>query len=205
MSTAAISASGSGERRVREQRLLSLVRRCGERDESALAELYDETSQFVYGVALTVLRNPMDAEEITCDVFNQVWRAANSYSSGRGNVTSWLIIMARSRAIDRIRARVSKSKHELPFDKDNSFESVGVWQGPSPEQDATQSQQRRRIQRAMESLPAEQRKAIELAFFGGLTHQELAERLGEPLGTVKTRIRAGMTRLREALGSEVLH
>lgn len=205
MSTPAISASGSAERRIREQRLLSLVRRCGERDESALAELYDETGQFVYGIALTVLRDPMDAEEITCDVFNQVWRAAQSYSSERGNVTSWLIIMARSRSIDRIRARAAKLKRELPLEMDGSPESVTVWQGPSPEQDATQSQQRQRIRKAMESLPAEQRRAIELAFFGGLTHQELAERLGEPLGTVKTRVRAGMSKLRELLGSEVLH
>lgn len=195
MSTGA-SVSSSGGRYARDLALAALIQRCSARDESALAQIYDETSQYVYGIALHLLRNAADAEEVTLDVYNQVWRSASTYSKDRGSVTSWLVMLARSRSLDRLRSRANRSKREDPL---GDGQTMVVWAGDTPEQSAAQRQQRERIERALGVLSREHRQVLELAFFGGYTHTELAEHLGEPLGTVKTRIRAGMMKLREAL------
>ena len=197
------SVSSDGGRQSRDIALLALLGRCAAQDESALASLYDQTSSCVYGVALNLLRNAADAEEVTMDVYTQIWRSAGSYSSDRGSVSSWLVMLARSRAIDKVRSRGSRLKHEEPLEPGWSGEwasTVADGAAVNPEQSAVARQQRERIQRALSKLNDEQRKALELAFFGGYTHSELAERLGEPLGTVKTRIRMGMKKLREELG-----
>ncbi len=178
-----------------KQRLEDLVGACARGDQDALAALYDQTSSLVYGVALRMLGIPADAEEITIDVYNQVWRSAAGFSTTRGSVTTWLAVLARSRSIDRIRARKTRQQQEEPISEHTDFSSRGM----DPETATASGQRSHRVRAAMSGLPAEHRRAVELAFFSGLSHSELAERLGLPLGTVKTRIRWSMMKLRESL------
>lgn len=172
-----------------------LVRGCAQADQSSLAELYDQSSPLVYGVALRILASVEDAEEVTIDVYNQVWRSAANFQNTRGSVTAWLVMLARSRAIDRIRSRATRARMEEPIFEQTELRS----EGSNPEQSTEAGQRQRRIRSAMASLPEEQRRVVELAFFGGLSHSELADHLSLPLGTVKTRIRSSMMKLRELL------
>lgn len=172
-----------------------LIRRCAHGDQKALADLYDNASSLVYGLALRMLSNRADADEITLDVFSQVWKSAAGFESSRGSVASWLVMLTRSRAIDRLRARSLREGREAPLTPDWALSS-GVG---NPELETESSRIRQRIRRAMETLAPENRRAIELAFFSGMSHSELATHLGLPLGTVKTRIRSSMMKLRESL------
>ncbi len=164
-------------------------------NENSLAILYDSTHRTIYGLALRVLANSEDAEEVTLDVYNQVWRSAKTFEPGRGTVMAWLLTLARTRALDKLRARASRQKNVdrsgVPFDMPSAT--------ATPEEQSASSQQRAIVKSALQKLPVEQRQALELAFFHGLSHAELAERLGEPLGTVKTRIRLGMMKLKDHL------
>lgn len=173
-----------------------LVERCAAGDQAALAELYDESSRLVYTVALRILRDAADAEEVALDVYMQVWRTAAGYSDERGSVGTWLVMLARTRAIDRLRARDSRTRLEDPLLPDLEFAAAT----PSPEQEAQGRSDRARVVSAIRSLPPAQRQAVELAIFSGFTHSELALRLNQPLGTVKTRVRQGMMKLRASLG-----
>jgi RNA polymerase sigma-70 factor (ECF subfamily) len=164
-------------------------------DQLALAALYDESSQLVYSVALRLLGDVADAEEVTMDVYTQVWRNAAAYDDSRGSVAGWLITLARSRAIDRVRSRRGRLQNETALPETFDLPS----QGTSPERQSEETQRRQRVIAALETLPAEQREVLRLAFFGGLTHSELAARLQQPLGTIKTRLRAGMMKLRGQL------
>jgi RNA polymerase sigma-70 factor (ECF subfamily) len=165
-------------------------------EQQSLARLYDQSNRLVYGIALRILGDPADAEEVTLDVYTQVWRTARDYTPDRGAPSSWLIMLARSRALDRLRSRGRRTGRETTLDTAGEPESGGHL----PDEAAFLSQASMRVRSAMAGLAPEQREAIELSFFSGLTHSELAARLGQPLGTVKTRIRSGMTRLREAMG-----
>jgi RNA polymerase sigma-70 factor, ECF subfamily len=169
---------------------------CAQGDQAALASLYDQSSALVYSIALRMLADSGDAEEVTLDVYHQVWRAAGTYDSSRGSVTSWLVTLARSRAIDRLRSRAVRARSEEALGKHADVPSFAA----GPDEATLAGQRRKRILAAMAALSADQREAIELAFFSGLTHTELADRLRQPLGTVKTRIRLGMMKLREQLG-----
>ncbi len=173
------------------------IQRAAGGDQQGLADLYDHSSRLVYSVALRIAGSPADAEEITLDVYSQVWKLAKDYTPERGSASSWLVMMARSRALDKVRSRVSRAKYETPLE--TVFDAASP--GESAEDSALMSESRRRIRQAMQELNADQRQAIELSFFEGLTHSELAEKLGQPLGTVKTRIRLGMMKLRSALGA----
>ena len=133
--------------------------------------------------------------KVTLDVYTQVWRTAKDYTDRRGSVCAWLLTMARSRAIDHVRSRASRTRREEPFQELTQFRSTE----PGPDREIEMSQRRRRVMSALDTLPPEQREAIELAFFSGLTHAELAVRLKQPLGTVKTRVRQGMMKIRELL------
>lgn len=170
-------------------------------DQAALAALYDETSPLVFGVVHRILMNQADSEEVTLDVYTQIWRSAADYTSQRGTATSWILMLARSRALDRFRSRQRRAGQETVLDELAPLKATGE----QPDDLAAMGQQRRLMRSALETLNPEQRQAIELSFFSGLSHSELAERLGEPLGTVKTRIRLGMTKLRQYLtaGKEV--
>jgi RNA polymerase sigma-70 factor, ECF subfamily len=144
------------------------------------------------------LSDHADADEVTLDVFTQVCRNASVFDATRGTVTAWLVTMARSRAIDKLRAVASRVKKQESID--DGFELVEKRE--TPEQTTLLNQQRRNVQAALAFLPVEQRSAINLAYFEDLSHQEISDRLRLPLGTVKTRIRLGMLRLRGHLGSE---
>lgn len=175
------------------------MRRIRNRDAESLARLYDETSRFLYGLSLQILRDPADAEEVILDVYQHVWNHAHLYDESRGNVWNWLAVVTRHRAIDRLRQANSRRAREAPIDPEKERKAAD----PVPQEDLILKEERAIVRRAMDSLKPDQRQAIELAFFGGLTHVEVAERLGAPLGTIKTRIRAGLRRLREAMAPAV--
>jgi RNA polymerase sigma-70 factor (ECF subfamily) len=160
----------------------------------ALAGLYDESCSLVYGIALRILRNEADAEEVTSDVYLQVWRSASDFDDKRGSVNAWLTMLARSRSIDRLRSR-ARARREEALDTLTDLPSGTE----TPESASWLGQQRARVRKALESLSPEQREAIEMAYFSGLTQSELAAKLQQPLGTIKTRIRLGMIKLRERL------
>ena len=164
-------------------------------DESALARLYDASSRLVYGLALRILGEAGAAEEVTLDVYLQVWRQADRFDAARGRASTWLMTMARSRAIDKLRARPQE------LSESETLEVVADTRSevPGPEQSAALAQQQDQVRKALETLNDEQRQAIELAFFNGLSQSEIALKLNEPLGTIKTRIRNGMLKLRELL------
>ncbi len=165
-------------------------------DESALAELYDSSSRLVYSLALRILINPTDAEEITLDVYSQVWRTANRFESQRGSVMAWLVTMTRSRAIDRLRSQ--RNHHMVSSSEKDLSELATTFE--TPESQTVEKESVKFVRSALEELPVEQRDAILLSFFNDLTHPEVADQLGIPLGTVKTRIRLGMSKLRQSLG-----
>jgi RNA polymerase sigma-70 factor (ECF subfamily) len=183
------------ERDIREQHWVMLIRRAATGDQEALGDLYDSTSRWVYGVALRILGDQMMAEEVTIDVYEQVWRQAASYDLDRGKPLAWLLMLARSRAIDRLRASNQQRQREEPLDSDFSSSASII----DPEEDMLVAERRRFVQTAMAGLRPEQREVIELAYFLGLTQSEIADRLQLPLGTVKTRVRLGMIKLRELL------
>ena len=172
------------------------IERAAAGEQQALAKLYDSSSRLTYSIALRILGNQADAEEVTADVYSQVWRSAKDYSPLRGSPSTWLVMLARSRALDRLRSRATRDRVETALDQVQELR----FSGDAPEQAAVLNQRRDKIRQAMSTLGAEQRQAIELAFLSGMSHSELAEKLGQPLGTVKTRIRLGMAKLREALG-----
>jgi RNA polymerase sigma-70 factor (ECF subfamily) len=174
---------------------LGYIERSAGGDQAAFASLYDASRHLVYAIALRILREPADAEEVTLDVYMQVWRTAKDYTDERGSVGAWLAMLARSRSLDHIRSHASRTRREEPFPELIQFRSGG----PGPDHQTEMSQHRRRVASALETLPPEQREVIQLAFFSGLTHTELADQLNQPLGTVKTRVRQGMIKIRELL------
>jgi len=173
--------------------LAALVEQMAQGRQDALARLYDETSSMLNGLLLRILERPEDAEEVLLDVYMKAWKYAARYTDKRGSVQAWLMIMARNAAIDRIRQKRAQPK-TLAIEPESTPEPEST--EASPEEQSADRERRRRVQRVLNELPQEQREAVELAFFGGLTHAELAERLREPLGTIKSRIRMGLLRLR---------
>lgn len=168
-------------------------------DRRALEELYDELAPRVYGLARSILRDARDAEEVVSDTFVQAWRNAGSFDPARGSLGAWLISIARSRALDR---RRTDRRRERIGDREErriaSFTTSEDAENPS-EAAVSRATVSGTVRPALADLPAEQRRAIELAYLGGLTHREIAETLEVPLGTVKTRIRSGMQTLRDRL------
>ena len=164
-------------------------------DESALARLYDASSPLVYGLALRILGDSGAAEEVTLDVYLQVWKQANRFDPVRGRVSTWLMTMARSRAIDKLRGKAQELSLAETLEAVAEIRS----ESPDPEQSAAVAQQQAEVRKALSTLSEEQRHAIELAFFNGFSQNEIAMKLNEPLGTIKTRIRNGMLKLRELL------
>jgi RNA polymerase sigma-70 factor, ECF subfamily len=188
------SASGTVEPHTPEQDWESLIRRVAQGDQQALGAFYDATSSMVYGLALRILGNAATAEEVTLDVYTQVWRQAAVYNAQRGTPSAWLFMLTRSRAIDLLRSHVQEQKHIASLDVAEPYTASFT-----PEESSVVTERRRLVQAAFASLAPEQRAVLELAYFSGLSHGEIAAKLGLPLGTVKTRIRLGMARLRELL------
>lgn len=181
---------------VLEARWVGFIRQAADGNESGLSALYDQTNQIVYSVVLRFLGDRRDAEEVTLDVYTQVWRLASTFDPLRGSVVAWLVTLARSRALDRFRSKGARARKSEQGEKLPDLPATT----PSPEEEIHLTQQRRLVRAAMDMLSPDQRQAIELAYFSGLSHSELADQLGYPLGTVKTRIRLGMMKLREILG-----
>jgi RNA polymerase sigma-70 factor, ECF subfamily len=184
------------EDRASDQAALARMAR-GEGD--AVAELYDRHARPIYSLALRILGDATEAEDIVQEVFSQAWKQAARYSASRGAVAAWLMTLARSRAIDRLRA-----KRARPGDvSDERVAGQLVDAGPPADSLVLSSEQVARVRAALDELPLLQRAAIELAYYEGLTHAKIADRLEQPLGTVKTRIRLAMLKLRDVLAGTV--
>ncbi len=179
-----------------------LMRRLSYRDLRAFRALFSRYGNLVYSTALRVLRDPSLAEDMVQEIFLRLWRKPESYAATRGKFATWLTSVSRNRAVDEVRSRNRRYRHETASPEEQEREFPGP-DTDDPAMSAELADQRRLILVALQSLPVEQRKTIELAYFGGLTQQEIAERLHQPLGTVKTRIRLGMQKLRAALTPEL--
>jgi RNA polymerase sigma-70 factor (ECF subfamily) len=169
-----------------------LLARLEARDPAALAGLYDRYAGCALAAAQRILRDRAEAEEVVQDVFLQLWHARVRYDERRGRFRSWLFVLARSRALDRVRARGSRPRGEPPTGR----EAAGA---PDAEQRVLAGERERRVLEALAALPSGQRQAIELSFYRGLSHSEIALQLAEPVGTVKSRMHRAMATLREAL------
>lgn len=166
-------------------------------DSSALAALYDGFGAAVYSLACRIVGNPSDAEDVTQEVFAQAWRQAEQYDPARATPAGWLLMLARSRALDRIRARSSALRAvTVPVD---DLDALAAADHDDAEAQAIAGQRAARVRAAVADLPEAQRTALELAFYRGLTHPEIASMLSAPLGTVKTRVRSALMTLRTAL------
>lgn len=165
----------------------------------ALTRLYDESSGLVYGLLVRILDNAADAEEICSDVYFQVWRTAHTFNAERGGATGWLIMLARSRAVDRLRSSATRRKQELNDAGSNEKALRQHCPGCLPDQIVELKRQSELIVAALQKLNTEERAVIELAYFTGMSHTEIAETLGQPLGTIKTRIRGALAKLRSDL------
>jgi RNA polymerase sigma-70 factor (ECF subfamily) len=167
---------------------LALVSGIRSGKESAMAQLYDRYSAIVYSVALRVLGDTGAAEDVLQDVFIQLWRNPGLFDSSRGNLAAWLSVIARNRAIDALRKRRPESE----------IDDIVISVEPDLAGDAERARAMEKVRGTMGVMPSAQRSALEMAYFEGLTHTEIAAKTGEPLGTVKTRIRAGLLQLRKA-------
>lgn len=182
----------------------ALVARMAGHDQEALSSLFDRYRAVVFSFALRILGDRAEAEEILTDVFLQSWRGAAGFDRTRGSVPAWLITLCRSRAIDRLRARRRREAAMGVLARDGTASAAtGAPGDPSAADSLVEAAEitarRRRIAAALGGLSDPQRRAIELAYYGELTQSEIAARLGEPLGTIKTRIRQGLMALRETL------
>jgi RNA polymerase sigma-70 factor (ECF subfamily) len=174
-----------------------LVRAAAAGSSDALADLYDRHAPMVFGLASRITGRQEDAEEVVQDVFAQIWKQAARYEGGRGTVAAWIVILTRTRAIDRLRARAARPDQGADVAPDGV--STLMSGAPDPEHVTLSSEEAGHIRRALRDLPTDQRSLVELAYYDGLTHSEIARQTGVALGTVKTRIRTAMTTLREAL------
>jgi RNA polymerase sigma-70 factor, ECF subfamily len=175
--------------------LAELLRRSARGDERSFAQLYDATAPRVHGLVLRVVRDPAQAEEVTQEAYLEIWRTAARFDATRGSALSWLMTIAHRKSVDRVRSAeaanrrdATYSRETMPVDHDVTVEA------------ATASMEAGRVRQALNTLTLSQREALELAYFGGYTHTEVASMLDLPLGTAKTRIRDGLIRLRDAMG-----
>jgi RNA polymerase sigma-70 factor (ECF subfamily) len=169
----------------------SLLARINTGDERAMSSLYSRYSRVVYSVALRVLNDPSSAEDILQEIFMQIWRNPDSFSAARGSLGGWLAVVSRNRSIDALRRRRPVT----------SLDDVVLASGFNLANEAETNSMMERARGVIAKLPSEQRKTLEMAFFDGLTHSEIAEMTGDPLGTVKTRIRSALLTLRKAFQS----
>ena len=176
----------------------SLVPAVARGDLAAFERLYDRYSSTIYALLLRILSSPDDAQEVLQETFVKVWTSARMFDALRGSEVAWLISIARSRGIDRLRSRKIRSDRENDAGREISIQS-GFVHSPTGAEDAILSEERAAVRSALSELPEAQRIALELAYFDGLSQSEIAEKLGEPLGTVKTRMQLGMKKLRERL------
>jgi RNA polymerase sigma-70 factor (ECF subfamily) len=165
---------------------------------SAFEELYDRYAPTVYGLLLRILANPDDAQEVLQETFVKAWTSAKMFDAVRGSEVAWLISIARSRGIDRLRSRRTRVEREDEAGREQSIFSAFIERATGAD-DAIQSEERQAVRGALAELPEPQRIALELAYFEGLSQTEIATRLRQPLGTIKTRMQLGMKKMRERL------
>jgi RNA polymerase sigma-70 factor (ECF subfamily) len=190
-----VSSGGPKPKDDAESSLGGLLAASARGDEAAFSSLYDQTSARVYGMVLRVIRDAAQAAEVTQDVYLEVWKQSARFDSSRSGVLPWLLMIAHRRAVDRVRSAQSAAVRDDRYallNTERPYDSVS-------EQVQT-SMEAQRVRKVMNDLTDAQREAVSLAYFGGYTHREVAELLHLPLGTVKTRIRDGLIRLRDALG-----
>ena len=176
----------------------ALVQQLLRRDVRAFEQLYDRHSRIVYGLVVRILQQGSTAEEVVQDVFLQLWRNASRYQASRGPFVPWLLTLARNRALDTLRLKSERQRRR----EDQTEELPQIAQAPQYEQALDEKRRAEVVRSLMSSLSAPQKKAIELAYFEGLSHSEIAEALHEPLGTVKSWIRNGLIRLKEGLRAQ---
>jgi len=175
--------------------LAALLRRASHGDEGAFAEWYDATSARAFGLAVRVLRDPAQAEEVTQESYLECWRHAARFDSAKGSAISWLLTIVHRKAVDRVRSAESAGRRDAAYgQRERSVPHDETAEAAAASIEAT------RVRAALADLTAKQREAVELAFLGGYTHTEVASMLDLPIGTAKTRIRDGLIRLRDALG-----
>jgi RNA polymerase sigma-70 factor, ECF subfamily len=175
---------------------VDLLKAIARQDETALAELYDRYRLILFGLLVRILNSREEAEDVLQEVFLQVWRRAADFDETRGRPFTWLVTLARSRGIDRLRNLAARERVALAGAREPSEEVSDAMA------DAFRSEQRGLVTSALDQLPDEQRRPLMLAYFEGLTQSEIASKLNAPLGTVKTRMRTGLSRLRELLGNQ---
>lgn len=178
---------------------MELVHRMAAGDEDALGVLYDRLAPMVFSLVQALLADPNDAEEAVEDAFWQAWVQAERYRPGRGGVSTWLGMIARSRALDRLRARKRRREERWEDTPAAALADARLGSGPDPLGHTVLAELRERVAAALQELPEEQRRAIELAYFRGMSQSQIAAHTGQPLGTVKTRVRLAMQKLRERL------
>jgi RNA polymerase sigma-70 factor, ECF subfamily len=191
--------ANKAKRRVAETEWIALVQAIAARDERALRALFDQTNRIVFTFIMRITRSRETAEELTLDVFHDVWRRASAYDPASGSVIGWIMNQARSRAIDRLRFDQRKKRTA-----DAAETSSAVTPEKSPHDTVESRDQERQLREALQVLTPDERQAIEAAFFSEMTYSEVATKLNQPLGTVKTRIRSGLAKLREALAGMVI-
>jgi len=175
--------------------LAELLKRASRGDEGAFAEWYDATSARAFGLAVRVLRDPAQAEEVTQESYLECWRHAARFDSAKGSAISWLLTIVHRKAVDRVRSAESAGRRDVAYgQRERSVPHDETAEAAAASIEAT------RVRAALADLTAKQREAVELAFLGGYTHTEVASMLDLPIGTAKTRIRDGLIRLRDALG-----
>ena len=189
------SAASPTTRSSENQTLSELLQHAGRGDEEAFAHLYDAVASRLHGLVLRVVRDPAQAEEVTQEAMVEIWRQSARFDPALGSPLSWLMTIAHRRAVDRVRSAEATSRRDTSYHQRNR-----VTEHDSTAEEATQNLEARRVRQALRSLTDTQRGALELAYFGGYTHNEVSTMLGIPLGTAKTRIRDGLIRLRDTLG-----
>jgi len=175
---------------------VDLLKAIARQDESALAELYDRYRVILFGLLVRILNSREEAEDVLQEVFLQVWRRAADFDENRGRPFTWLVTLARSRGIDRLRSLGARERVAIAGAREPSDEVSDAVA------DAFKSEQRSLVNTALAQLPDEQKRPLMLAYFEGLTQSEIATKLGAPLGTVKTRMRAGLMKMRELIGDQ---
>lgn len=175
--------------------LLAVLQRMGQGDHAALAKAYDLIGGAVFSLAVRMMRDRQAAEDVTQDIFIQVWRQSAGFDTARGSAEAWIMMIARSRILDRLRSRAAGVQIKSVGDSLPDAPAAEDW----PDDTAISREEAVAVRAALRELPDDQRIAVELAFFDGLTHTQVSEKLGVPLGTIKTRIRLGLLRIRDHL------